>query len=300
MKPTITIGIPAYNEDANIKMLLEDIISQNYSGLTLEKIIISSDGSTDYTNVIVKNLKIKKVELIENKDRKGIARGLNQIIKKTNSDVLILLDSDIRLLDKDVIKKLSLPLVNNRVDLTSSAIKDLPSKSFFSKVLSTSMMLKSEIFNSIKSGNNLYNCHGLARGFSKVFYKQFQFPFSVGNDMYSYLICIKKGLKFKYIKNAVVWYTLPKNFKDHKKQSLRFAITANKQEDLFNPTFVKSETAIPKKAYLSLIRGKFSLIAKTSGLIAAYVLVQLYLKFASKPESLRNETWDIAISSKKI
>ena len=48
-KPTIEIGIPALNEEANIGYLIESLLKQDKSGYELKRILVSSDGSTDRT-----------------------------------------------------------------------------------------------------------------------------------------------------------------------------------------------------------------------------------------------------------
>ena len=56
-KPTLSIGIPAFNEEANIYFLLKDLLSQKMDQFNLERIIVNSDGSTDDTIEQVKRIK---------------------------------------------------------------------------------------------------------------------------------------------------------------------------------------------------------------------------------------------------
>ncbi len=297
---TITIGIPAYNEEANISNLLHDLFMQKFDNFVLSQIIISSDGSTDRTNKIIKNLKNRNVKLIVNKTRIGIARGLNQIIKASNTDILILLDADIRIIDKYFIKKLIEPIVKTQADLTSSKIKPLDPKNFFSKILAVSMLYKSIIFINVNNGNNVYTCYGLARGLSKRFYKKLKFPVSIGNDMYSYLACKKKNFNFINVSSAIAYYRLPDNFNDHKKQSQRFYFTENEQEKLFDKNFVKSQTHIPFSAYLDSIGNLSQILIKYPILTFAYLSILFYIKLSKKPENAKNQKWDIAKSSKNL
>ena len=60
MKPTVTIGIPSYNEAQNIGQLLESLLKQVSNSYILEKIIVCSDGSTDDTEQVVKKLESKR------------------------------------------------------------------------------------------------------------------------------------------------------------------------------------------------------------------------------------------------
>ena len=46
---SITIGIPAYNEEANIKYLLKLLLNQKIKNAAIHEVIVVSDGSTDGT-----------------------------------------------------------------------------------------------------------------------------------------------------------------------------------------------------------------------------------------------------------
>ena len=70
-KPTVTIGIPAYNEEANIKNLLDSILSQIQNNFIIDEIIVVSDGSSDKTADIVRSLNNSLINLIEDKERLG-------------------------------------------------------------------------------------------------------------------------------------------------------------------------------------------------------------------------------------
>lgn len=297
-KPTITIGIPAYNEMSNIKKLIEDVLAQDYTNLLLKKIIISSDGSTDKTIACVKSVSDKRVRIIINQKREGIARGLNQIICRTNSNVLIFLDADIRIHDKKFLQKLVTPIISENVDLTSSAIKERTTSSLLAKILSFSMVLKNVLFTTFKHGNNIYTCHGLARAFSYRFYKKLHFPFSIGNDMYSYLACIIQGKSFRYVPKSVAWYRIPENVMDHQKQSIRFFSSLKEQTKYFGNELVKNETRIPLYTYMITAFSALPLLLRNPLFSGAYFVIQLYFKVKSI-FVMQNQAWDIAISTKK-
>src|SRR3989337_1433871 len=93
-KPTIIIGIPAFNEEDNLGKLLRGLKMQRVKKGQITKVIVASDGSIDKTVDIVKTFKYSKVILIEGKKRRGKAYRQNQIIKLCNSDILVLLDAD--------------------------------------------------------------------------------------------------------------------------------------------------------------------------------------------------------------
>jgi glycosyltransferase involved in cell wall biosynthesis len=294
----IDIGIPVYNEEANIKTLLESVLAQKEDGFIISQIIVSSDGSSDKTVSIARSLKNPKVTVIANPDRRGIARGLNQIILKTKGDVLVTLDGDIAIHDSTFIKKLTGPIISGSADLTSSAIAEKLPASFYGKIVFVSMLLKEVLFGVFKKGNNVYTCHGLARSYSKKFFKSLHFPSSVGNDMYSYLRCVSENFRYQYIGNAVAWYKVPENYGDHKKQSTRFFNTILEQKKYFDSNLVEAETKIPERDYALAILKSLPILINFPIHSIAYFFLQLYMRLRSG-NSKQGETWSIAASTKK-
>lgn len=153
MKTKVTIGIPAFNEQCNITELLSDLLSQKIDNFTLEKIIVASDGSTDDTNQLVRKIKNQKIILIASKVRKGMAYRENQICNLAKSDILVLLNADIRITDKNFLYRLILPIAQNRADLTSCRTVENTPKTLFEKILFISTKLKTKIFSTIKSSS---------------------------------------------------------------------------------------------------------------------------------------------------
>src|SRR5579872_2551962 len=98
-KTSITIGIPVYNEELSIGLLLRDIIKQSAENFRLEKIIVLSDGSNDKTCDVVRSVNTNKIKLIEFPTRLGKSERINNIIDMCKSNILILCDGDIRIKD---------------------------------------------------------------------------------------------------------------------------------------------------------------------------------------------------------
>jgi cellulose synthase/poly-beta-1,6-N-acetylglucosamine synthase-like glycosyltransferase len=104
---TISVGICAYNEEANIGNLLKDIIEQHLPPeLKLNEIIVVSSGSTDRTDDIVRKMAETdtRIKLIIEKTRKGKAEALNKILAKAKGDILVVISADTRLPPKSLVK----------------------------------------------------------------------------------------------------------------------------------------------------------------------------------------------------
>ena len=297
--PTVTIGIPAHNEEANIGLLLADLYKQDCSLFKLEKIIVSSDGSQDRTVQIVNSLKDSKTVLINNSQCKGVAVRQNQIINMTSSDVLVLLNADIRISKLDFIAKLITPIVSNIADLTSPYMVEMAPRSFIESVLELSARLKTILFESWRNGQNGYLCHGSVRAFSQRFYKHLRFKESEGEDMYSYLMCIKNNYIFRYVKDTYVIYRLPKTLYDHFKQSVRFFKYQVKFAHEFEKDLVKRELKIPLKVYIKATYKALPMVIRAPRLTLGYLLVVCLMKVRSV-YSVKDNLWDAASTKTNI
>lgn len=56
-KPIVIVAISAYNEEKNILNFLKSVLAQEERGFRLKEIWVHSDGSTDNTVKLVKNLR---------------------------------------------------------------------------------------------------------------------------------------------------------------------------------------------------------------------------------------------------
>ena len=86
----ISVVIPIYNEEENIKLLIEKIDqalrTQNY------EIILVDDGSTDRTRIVVQELNHPKVIFIELKKNYGQSLALAAGIDYAEGDYIVTMD----------------------------------------------------------------------------------------------------------------------------------------------------------------------------------------------------------------
>jgi glycosyltransferase involved in cell wall biosynthesis len=96
----VSIIIPAYNEEKDIKDVLESINKQNYPKDLIETIVID-DKSTDKTAEIASKYNVK---IIKGK-HKGVGAARNLGIKKASGDIILFVDAD-QILDKNYVKEI--------------------------------------------------------------------------------------------------------------------------------------------------------------------------------------------------
>lgn len=92
-----SIGIPCYNEAANIEKLLDRLLMFASSGYILEEIIVIASGCTDGTPDIVRS-KMRsdpRIRLLVQEKREGKASAVNLFISSSLSPILVMLSGDI-------------------------------------------------------------------------------------------------------------------------------------------------------------------------------------------------------------
>lgn len=91
---TLSIVIPAYNEEKNLSEVIEKVKGVDLSGLKVKKeIIVIDDGSTDRTVEVAK--KIKGIKLIVKKRNEGKGSAVAAGIKNSSGDIIIIQDADL-------------------------------------------------------------------------------------------------------------------------------------------------------------------------------------------------------------
>lgn len=93
---TASVGVMAYNEQGNIGRLLEALVGQKLSDVTISEIIVVSSGSTDRTDEIVGECARMhpRIRLIRQDKREGKASAINVFLKEAAADVFVLESGD--------------------------------------------------------------------------------------------------------------------------------------------------------------------------------------------------------------
>ncbi|OYT53740.1 MAG: dolichyl-phosphate beta-D-mannosyltransferase [Candidatus Altiarchaeales archaeon ex4484_2] len=95
----VTVVVPTYNEAANIRELLREImrVSENIAGYELN-ILVVDDNSPDGTAELVRELGMENVYLLERERKEGLGRayidGFGYAIRELGSDVVLEMDAD--------------------------------------------------------------------------------------------------------------------------------------------------------------------------------------------------------------
>ena len=153
----ITIGIPAYNEEKNISLVITQLKK------ITDSIIVCDDGSSDLTGEIARNL---GAVVIRHSKNMGYGTAINSIFKKCsemNTDILVTFDADGQHRVEDV-NKIIEPVKQGNADIVIGSrfldnISDVPNfRKLGIKIITqvTNASIKKKLIDS-QSGLRAYN-----------------------------------------------------------------------------------------------------------------------------------------------
>lgn len=103
--PSVSILIPAFNEEAHLRDKLDNLADLDYPEDKLETIIVS-DGSSDRTNEILQNIRTAHTHVLLLPERRGKANALNLAAAEASGSILLFSDAA-TLLPRDGVHKLA-------------------------------------------------------------------------------------------------------------------------------------------------------------------------------------------------
>ena len=297
-KLTVSIGIPAYNEEQNIRHLLTALLRQKQDSFVLREIIVVSDGSTDGTEEQVRSVADLRIRLVSLGQNEGIGPAQNKILDTATGDVLVLLDADVLPVGLNFLEDSIAPFSEDKnIGLVGADRVAARSVGVLESFLVYGNELRTQIFKRINNADNVYLCFGTARAFRKSFYRKLRWPRIASEDAYSYLKCQEFGFRFKFAPKAQVLFRLPLTFGDHAKQSNRFRMGRQHLIKRFRSGFVREQYAIPFWLAVSvLLRSMIFHPILTIGYLGITFAARIYKRLRPVDPNL----YEIAVSSKRV
>lgn len=223
-QPTVSIIIPAHNEESVIENKLKNLISLEYPNEKLE-IIVASDNSGDRTNDIAKTFresnKDKNIRLYEVNERKGKTNAQNEAVNICNGEIIIFSDANSILKTnsvKELVKFMSdksvayvsgkLVYTNEEASNTSNAESTYWNYDLFMREVESK-------FGSITAGN------GAIYAIRKLDYVHFD-PIK-SHDSAMPIESVLMGKRAVYNKNAVAYEKAGETGEDEFKRKVRMA-----------------------------------------------------------------------------
>ncbi len=114
-----SIGIMAYNEEANIARTITAVLAQQGPSILVEEVIVVASGCTDRTVPIVEEISERepRVILCVQPKREGKASAINLFLKKATSEVAVLIGADV-IPDDSAIENLCSPFKDPSIGMT--------------------------------------------------------------------------------------------------------------------------------------------------------------------------------------
>lgn len=247
-KLTVTIGIPAYNEEKNIGILLKRILSQKQETFSLNEIIIYLDGSTDSTRSIIESFQCPIIRIIEGLDRVGQQEAQNIILREYKSEILVFIEADVVPANSEVINSLIKPFHQAipRVGMIVGNESEVMPITFFGKVSSQGNNIKRNIASDWKHGDNIYSSGGHAmKALTKDFASKLRYPKDVPEDSYTYLRLRQLNQVMMKQWEAKTYARSVQSISDSIKQSRKFVTGKKSLEKCFSKEIVEKEFSIP-------------------------------------------------------
>lgn len=94
--PTVTVTVPVYNEERNIRNKLEELLQLDYPAEKLQ-ILVISDASTDDTDRIVGEYAARGVELVRLATRRGKTAAENAAGRAARATIIVNNDATVRI-----------------------------------------------------------------------------------------------------------------------------------------------------------------------------------------------------------
>jgi len=216
---SVAIGIPAYNEQGRIGLLLSQVLRQNNFGISESSLNVS--GSTDRTCEEVMDVMNhygadNLLKIIDKKERAGKAAALDEILQRCSSDIVIFLDGDVRLHDKCFHEILKQFLFNDSVGVVSGNVASVISckKGLFSVISRLERQMHHELCMDFVRDGASPKVNGTFFADKRTAINHLP-KHVVSDDEYVSWHAQSKGYRVSYAPKAIVYTKDPENFKDY-------------------------------------------------------------------------------------
>jgi len=299
-KKTVTIGIAAYNAEKNIANLLKSVLSQKADNYILEKVLIHSDASTDQTVQIIKTLRKKHVLVIDSPIRIGFTKSFEALLKKSQSDIALILNDDIQVKDLYFVQKVVKEFSAQYVGLVSANPVPLTPRTFIEKACISEQNVFIRMRNSMRDTHSVYTCDGKALALSAEFIKSLNIPKDAkkaGNlDCYLYFHALKKGFTYRHCRQAKLYFRTPSTLIDYIRWTSRNNANYFLMKNIFGD-IVQKEFKKPAAFYFFMIHEFFK-----NPLGSLYIkILALYISVRARAISQNfSPLWNVITTSKNL
>lgn len=229
--PTVSIGMSAYNEGKNIASLLRELLKQKHTTWRLKEILVYTDACSDNTVSEALSVRDHRIHIHEGKTRKGKVHRVNEMMKDSTGDAIVLFDADLKLGNTHVIDALMKELFRSpEIQLVGGNTRPYAPVTFLERAVYSTFLVFERSRKMMKNGHNIFGCNGGCLALKTAFARTITIPNVINEDDYIYFTCLTKKHAFRHVPAAVVLYKLPQTLRDYLSQTFRSnpeAVTLN-------------------------------------------------------------------------
>lgn len=246
--PTLTVLIPAHNEEKNIEACIKSILEQNQTRFILKKILVISDGSTDSTVEKVKNMPSDLIDLVVWKKNQGQESAINYGFRNTLSDFIFKIDGDLTFTEKTSLDQVFCHQKETWSDLLFVGQKyKKPKNTLLENYIfyMHGQVYKKELLPRLTQ-EKYQQTHVLGSYLiKKDLFQEIYFPDKpVPEDVFIFYTAKNLGAKTSYTEQPYVFFAYPKSWKHHIEQITRWDTPLS--SEFFSSRFLKKyDTPLP-------------------------------------------------------
>ena len=249
--PTVSVIIPTYNEASVIRQKLENVAQLDYPRDKLEVIVVDS-ASTDQTGDIVNQFAEQhhrdlNLVLVKQPFRRGKSEAINEALRRTRSEVMVLTDADVAFPPSSV-QKLVRRLDGSEVAAVSGVEVPVGTKSFLTGIEADYRRVYTAIRMAEAQTDTPFMCESELSAYRREILEPLR-PGTVCDDV-ELTVCIRsKGFKAVYAPEVSFLETEAGNFRPKLQHKLRrgmnnqHALLQNSKV-LFNRSFGRYGTLV--------------------------------------------------------
>jgi biofilm PGA synthesis N-glycosyltransferase PgaC len=285
-RPSISIVVPTYNEEATIEKKLQNILEQTYRG-KMEVFVVdgrSDDATTSIVRQFMKSNSNLKVELIREETRGGITQAENLAFPKCSGDLVCVSDSDC-IWEKDALAEAVANFFDNSVGAVTGSRSLLSTQNVAEKM--------EEQYNSfnetLRLGESALDSTPIFRGELAVFRKSLLNGMEVGTESFQAddsEMCMKirkMGYRAIMDKKAVFYEFAPPSVRSRMRQKLTrgsglMRLFLNNWSIIVNPKkYGWYSLIVASNLYMLLVSPILVLLILLFGIVFVPSLPMLYL-----------------------
>lgn len=215
---TVSVIVPAYNEEANLRQAVTQVLDEPWPDeLWLREIIVVDDCSCDATPEIAGELASadSRIKAIRNQVRRGKNAGIRDAASSCQSDVAVVIDADVLLSPGSLIHALEILVADASLMASSCIIKPLPARSWRERASRSQALFVAELK---RRGRGYLSALYAVRAPA---YGALDIPDGVADDAYVTLWLRARGYRYSVRGDATAYIRAATGLPDFAKQTLR-------------------------------------------------------------------------------